>query len=44
MRCTVETTIDILWVPDGSFTSCDLGIFVYQTAEPVAASEAKVGR
>jgi hypothetical protein len=32
-----------LWVPNWSSTSCDLGIFVDQPAESVAASEAKVG-
>ena len=30
-------------VPNRSFMSCDLGIFVDQPAEPVAASETKVG-
>jgi hypothetical protein len=33
-----------LWVPNRSSTSCDLGIFVDQSAESVAASEAKGGR
>ncbi len=32
-----------LWVPNRSSMSCDLGIFVDQSAESVAASEAKVG-
>ncbi|MDQ3765278.1 MAG: hypothetical protein M3460_28485, partial [Actinomycetota bacterium] len=32
-----------LWVPNESSTSGDLGIFVYQTTESVATSEAKVG-
>ena len=30
-----------LWVPNWSSTSCDLGIFVDQSAEPIAASDAK---
>jgi hypothetical protein len=32
-----------LWVPNRSSVSCNLGIFVDQSAESVAASEAKVG-
>jgi hypothetical protein len=32
-----------LWVPNWSSTSCDLGVFVYQSAEQVATSEAKLG-
>lgn len=32
-----------LWVPNRSSTSGDLGIFVDQSAEPIVASEAKVG-
>ena len=31
-----------LWVPNRSSMSCNLGIFVDQSTEPVAASEAKV--
>jgi hypothetical protein len=31
-------------VPNWSSTSCDLGIFVDQSAEPIAASDAKLGR
>jgi hypothetical protein len=34
----------ILWVPSRSSMSCDLGVFVDQSTEPVATSEAKVGR
>ena len=33
-----------LWVPNRSSTSGDLGVFVDQPAEPVAASEVRVGR
>jgi hypothetical protein len=33
-----------VWVPNWSFPSCDLGIFVDQSAEPIAASDAKLGR
>jgi hypothetical protein len=32
-----------LWVPNRSSVSCDLGVFVDQSAESVAASEVKVG-
>ena len=32
-----------LWVPNRSSASCEVGIFVDQSAEPVVASEAKVG-
>jgi hypothetical protein len=32
-----------LWVPNWSSTSCDLGIFVYQPAEQIATSKAKLG-
>jgi hypothetical protein len=32
-----------LWMPNWSPTSCDLGVFVYQTPESVAASEVRVG-
>ncbi len=31
-------------VPNRSSTSCDLGIFVDQPAEPIATSEVRVGR
>jgi hypothetical protein len=31
-----------LGVPNRSSVSCDLGIFVDQSADPVAASEAKI--
>jgi hypothetical protein len=34
----------VLWVPNWSSTSGDLGVFVDQSAEPVAASDVKVGR
>jgi putative transposase len=33
----------IVWVPNWSSTSCDLGVFVYQPAEPIATSETKLG-
>ena len=33
-----------LWVPNWSSTSCDPGVFVDQAAEPIAASDAKLGR
>lgn len=33
-----------LWVSNRSSTSCDLGIFVDQSVEPIAPSEVKVGR
>jgi NAD(P)-dependent dehydrogenase (short-subunit alcohol dehydrogenase family) len=33
-----------LWVPNWSSRSCELGVFVDQSAEPVAASDAKRGR
>jgi hypothetical protein len=33
-----------LWVPNWSSTSCDLGVFVDQSTEPIAASDAKRGR
>jgi Transposase DDE domain len=32
-----------LWVPNRSSMSCNLGVFVDQSADPVAASEAKMG-
>ncbi|MDQ3762123.1 MAG: N-terminal phage integrase SAM-like domain-containing protein [Actinomycetota bacterium] len=32
-----------LWVPNRSSTSCDLGVFVDQSAEPIASSEVKQG-
>jgi hypothetical protein len=32
-----------VWVPNWSFTSSDLGIFVDQSAKPIVASEAKAG-
>jgi hypothetical protein len=32
-----------LWVPDWSSTLCGLGIFVYQSAESIATSEARLG-
>jgi hypothetical protein len=31
-------------VPNWSSTSCDLGIFVYQSPEPIVTSDAKLGR
>jgi len=33
-----------LWVPNWSSTSCDLGVFVDQSTEPIATSDAKLGR
>lgn len=30
-----------LWMPNWSSTLCELGIFVYRSAEPVATSEAE---
>jgi hypothetical protein len=33
-----------LWVPNWSSTSCDLGVFVYQSTEPIASSDARLGR
>jgi putative transposase len=32
-----------LWVPNWSSTSCDLGVFVYQSTEPIASSDARLG-
>ncbi len=32
-----------VWVTNWSSTSCDLGIFVDQPAEPIATSEVKAG-
>jgi hypothetical protein len=32
-----------LWMPNWSSTSCDLGIFVNQSTEPIATSDAKLG-
>jgi hypothetical protein len=47
---TSETDISVarqqrwsLWVPNRSSMSCDLGIFVDQSTEPVTTSEAKLG-
>jgi len=33
-----------LWVPNWSSTSCELGIFVDQSAGSIAASDVKLGR
>ena len=33
-----------VWVPNWSSRSCDLGVFVDQSAEPISASDAKRGR
>jgi hypothetical protein len=33
-----------LWVPNWSSTSCDLGVFVDQSTEPIATSDARLGR
>jgi hypothetical protein len=38
----VQPAYDV-WVPNWSSTSCDLGIFVYQPAEQIATSKAKLG-
>ena len=32
-----------MWVPNWSSTLCDLGVFVYQPAEQIAASEMRLG-
>jgi hypothetical protein len=32
-----------VWVPNWSSTLCDLGVFVYQPAEQIAASEMRLG-
>jgi hypothetical protein len=34
----------LVWVPNWSSMSCDLGVFVDQSSEPVAASDAERGR
>jgi hypothetical protein len=34
--------VPILWVPNWSSTSCDLGVFVYQPAEQIATSHALI--
>ena len=44
IACATMVAGSTLWVPNRSSTSGDLGIFVDQPAEPVAASEAKAGR
>jgi hypothetical protein len=36
MSCRAAAMNAILWVPSWSSTSCDLGVFVYQTAEQIA--------
>jgi hypothetical protein len=33
-----------VWVPNRSSTSCDLGISVYQSTEPIATLDAKLGK
>jgi hypothetical protein len=33
-----------VWVPNWSSRSCDLGVFVDQSTEPIAASDAERGR
>jgi hypothetical protein len=48
-RLTLPETVRValekncLWVPNRSSMSCNLGVFVDQSAEPVAASETKMG-
>jgi len=32
-----------LWVPNCASTSCDLGVFVYQPAEPITTSQVTLG-
>jgi hypothetical protein len=32
-----------VWVPNWSSTSYDLGIFVYQSTEPITTSDARLG-
>jgi hypothetical protein len=39
-----ELLAGFVWVPNWSSTSCDLGVFVDQSTEPIAASDAKRGR
>ena len=39
----LDYATECLWVPNGLSTSCDLGVFVYQPAEPITASEVQVG-
>jgi hypothetical protein len=38
-----DTTIFIVWVPNWSSTSCDLGVFVDQPAEQIATSQVNRG-
>ena len=40
----VRTHLVEVWVPHWSSRSYDLGIFVNQSAEPIAASDVKLGR
>nr|MDQ3826988.1 hypothetical protein [Actinomycetota bacterium] len=47
-RCQANSVAGVtkrcnVWVPNSSFTSCDLGVFVYQPAEQIATSEVKLG-
>ncbi|MCA1600745.1 MAG: hypothetical protein LC776_03530 [Acidobacteria bacterium] len=38
-----DATDELVWVPNWSSASCDLGVFVDQPAEPVVTLEATVG-
>jgi hypothetical protein len=44
-HCCIKAkgVLSTLWVPNWPFTSCDLGVFVDQSAEPVVTSDVKVG-
>jgi hypothetical protein len=47
--CGVRTSApspaaEALRVPNWSSTPCDLGVFVDQASEPIAASDVKLGR
>ncbi len=43
MPHAMSDQLPIVWVPNWSSMSCDLGTFMDQPAEPVATSKAKVG-
>jgi hypothetical protein len=34
----------VVWVPNWSSTSCNLGVFVYQPAEQITTSQVNLGR
>jgi hypothetical protein len=43
-RATLDLFVaEVLWVPNWSSTSRDLGVFVYQPIEQVAASQVNLG-